>query len=42
MKKGIYEFMTYFPFLKEIIKRDFKKNTTNPCWALRGRCSVLC
>ena len=25
MKKGIYEFMTYFPFLKEIIKRDFKK-----------------
>lgn len=25
MKKGIYEFMNYFPFLKEIIKRDFKK-----------------
>ena len=25
MKKGIYEFMTYFPFLKEVIKRDFKK-----------------
>lgn len=25
MKKGIYEFMNYFPFLREIIKRDFKK-----------------
>ena len=25
MRKGIYEFMNYFPFLREIIKRDFKK-----------------
>ena len=25
MKKGIYDFMYFFPFLKEIIKRDFKK-----------------
>lgn len=25
MKKGIREFMNYFPFLKEVIKRDFKK-----------------
>ena len=25
MKKAIYEFMNYFPFLKEVIKRDFKK-----------------
>lgn len=25
MKKGLYEFMDYLPFLKEIIKRDFKK-----------------
>ena len=25
MKKGFYEFMNYFPFLKEVIKRDFKK-----------------
>lgn len=25
MKKGLYEFMDYFPFLIEIIKRDFKK-----------------
>ena len=25
MKKSIYEFMNFFPFLKEVIKRDFKK-----------------
>ncbi len=25
MKKAIYEFMNYFPFLKEIVKRDFKR-----------------
>ncbi len=25
MKKGIYEFMNYFPFLKEVVKRDFKR-----------------
>lgn len=25
MKKGLYEFMDYFPFMIEIIKRDFKK-----------------
>ena len=25
MKKSLYEFYNYFPFLKEVIKRDFKK-----------------
>ena len=25
MKKTLYEFYNYFPFLKEVIKRDFKK-----------------
>ena len=25
MKKALYEFYNYFPFLKEIIKRDFKR-----------------
>ena len=25
MKKGLYEFMDYFPFMLEIVKRDFKK-----------------
>ncbi len=29
MKKGLYEFMDYLPFLKEIIKRDFKKKYYN-------------